>query len=469
MRIARPDVAVIGAGFTGVAVAIRLLRTLPDGASLLLIGTPRATGHGYAYGTELPDHLLNVRAGRMSVVSDEPRHFVAWLKQRGHHDADLEESYQPRPLYGDYLRDTLRKSISAQRGRMSAEVREGTVIDVERQGDGFGVQFSDGERVLAKAVILATGNARGEFPFPIAVAAEAQDFMIREPFFDYRIKTIAPECRVLLVGTGLTMVDQLLRLEANGHRGEILAVSRHGLLPAAHPQRSRAVRQPRLPVGAGLGGLLRSLIADAKQAAREGDDWQSLMDGLRPQVARLWNDLSEEERQRFLRHAEAFWSVHRHRMAPQIGARIDEMRAAGRFAVRAGRVLAVRVAGQGLTVAFRPRGETDTELLAADWIVNCSGIRAAGPRTDRFIAALVGRGLARPARVGGGIDVTTESGVIDRDGNTVDGLYAAGPLTVGTFYEITAVPEIRAQAVGVARAVTDFLAATRGADARAST
>ena len=76
------DVAIIGAGFTGVALAIQLIRSLPAGARIVLIGSPQETGRGQAYGTERPEHLLNVRAERMGLFPDDPSHFVRWLKRQ---------------------------------------------------------------------------------------------------------------------------------------------------------------------------------------------------------------------------------------------------------------------------------------------------------------------------------------------------------------------------------------------------
>jgi len=41
---------------------------------------------------------------------------------------------------------------------------------------------------------------------------------------------------VLILGTGLTMVDYVLSLLLEGHKGPIIAISRRGLLPQAHRQ-----------------------------------------------------------------------------------------------------------------------------------------------------------------------------------------------------------------------------------------
>ena len=64
---------------TGTALAIQLARRLPPQSRVLLVGTPKATGRGLAYGTDNPEHVLNVRAERMSLFPDDPGHFVRWL------------------------------------------------------------------------------------------------------------------------------------------------------------------------------------------------------------------------------------------------------------------------------------------------------------------------------------------------------------------------------------------------------
>jgi uncharacterized NAD(P)/FAD-binding protein YdhS len=52
----------------------------------------------------------------------------------------------------------------------------------------------------------------------------------------------------------------------------------------------------------------------------------------------LWQRLPQAERQRFLRHLRAYWEVHRHRMAPEIAARIGDLRQSGQLETRAGTI-----------------------------------------------------------------------------------------------------------------------------------
>ena len=52
----------------------------------------------------------------------------------------------------------------------------------------------------------------------------------------------------------------------------------------------------------------------------------------------------------------------------------------------------------------------------------------------------------RPDALSLGLDVTQNCALIDRDGAISRRLFAVGPVTKGTFWEMTAVPDIRQQA-----------------------
>src|SRR5204862_1268110 len=86
----------------------------------------------------------------------------------------------------------------------------------------------------------------------------------------------------LLIGTGLTMVDLVLSLDAAGHKGRIVALSRRGLIPRSHAEFDPApVDRDRVPTG--LRPLFRWL---RKRSAEVG--WRAAVDSLRPYSHPLW-------------------------------------------------------------------------------------------------------------------------------------------------------------------------------------
>jgi uncharacterized NAD(P)/FAD-binding protein YdhS len=457
------DVLVLGAGFTGTALTVQLARRLPAPSRILLIGSPGAIGRGLAYGTDNPLHLLNVRAERMSLFPDDPGHFVRWLERHPPSPGRrrLAGTYAPRRLYGRYLRDTLNEAIASARTRVRVETLEATATEVVRREHGHEVRTASGQHFAGRVAALCLGNGAADFPFDVRPTdAAVRDRLIADPWSDYRMRAIRPEHRVLFVGSGLTMVDQVLALDAAGHGGPLAAISRHGLLPAPHlpvrtePSSIALPRRGRLTLLALFG-----LVVDAaRDEAAAGRDWRSVIDGLRPRTQELWARLDAADRRRLLRHLAAFWSVHRHRMPPEAAARIAALRDGGRLTVAAGRVLAVGKASRGVLVAFRPRGGETVELWPFDWIVNCSGSAASLPEEAKpVIRQLVASGLGRADALDHGVEVAADGAVIGRSGVPTPGLYALGPLTMARFFEILAVPEIRIQCDAVAGTIAAHL------------
>src|SRR3954470_20694225 len=110
-----PTFAIVGAGFSGMAVAVQMLRRLQSPARICLINRSLSFGRGLAYGTNSPSHLLNVPAGRMRVDPANESGFIDYLRSRGlaYKGAD----FVPRSLYVDYLeRCLLRAQAGAKEG-----------------------------------------------------------------------------------------------------------------------------------------------------------------------------------------------------------------------------------------------------------------------------------------------------------------------------------------------------------------
>jgi uncharacterized NAD(P)/FAD-binding protein YdhS len=381
-------VAVVGGGLSGVFAARELLAY--PGHEVVLIDPSARPGRGLAYGTARPWHLLNSPAAAMSADADRPDEFVKWCQARDPQTRPTD--FVPRSWYGDYLTEVLQETDRTSEGRLT--VYRGRVERIF-EGRTYALLLADGVVIPADQVVLAVGNApkpggRGVDPWQPGVLENL------------------PDGPVVLWGTGLTAVDVALTLARLG-RTEIVAVSRHGLLPQRH-------RTPTPLEKVELSGSLSQML----RKLRGADDWRAAFDALRPRWDELWQRLSSAERERFLRHLARYWEVHRHRMAPAVADEIDALLASGTLTVRR-----VGVPVEGVEI-------------------DCTGPGRAAD--DPLVRTLIAEGLARPGPHGLGLDVTAEGELIGREGRPNPALWTIGPARRGVFWETTAAPEIREQA-----------------------
>lgn len=429
-------VAIIGAGFSGTLLAINLLRH--DGPRATLIERGGAAGQGVAYGMAQPDHLLNVRAANMSAFPDRPDHFVRWLAERG--DGQGGADFVPRATYGAYLRDLLASAQAAAPGRLT--IVAGEAVDCS----GGTVRLRDGRTVVADVAVLAVGNLAPQVP-PGLDAVAGSPAYVGNPWEARATAGLGDEDCVLLIGTGLTMVDVVLTLEARGFGGRMVALSRRGLLPHRHapatPGDPPLTDRPRPP----LSDLVRT-VRNRGQAI----GWRSAIDELRPFTQGIWAAADGEERSRFLRHLRPWWDIHRHRLAPAVADRIAALVDSGRLTVLAGKTCDAAPAEDGIDVRWRPRGIDVAQTLHVTRTIACTGPQGDLARTDEpLLAHLHAAGRIRPDPEHLGIEVESTGRVVRADGASDDALFAIGPMTRGAFWEIVAVPDLRRQVWDVAR------------------
>ncbi|MBS0295029.1 MAG: FAD/NAD(P)-binding protein [Proteobacteria bacterium] len=439
--MASPEtIAIVGAGYTGALLAVQLLRRTP--ARVLLIERRSVFGLGLAYGTGCPAHLLNVRSGRMSAFPDDASHFVRWLQDNRPELADP-DGFAPRMVYGEYVRATLDAQEAASPGRFERVSGEVTAIDAD--GQGVQLKLADGRRLSADRCVLALGNAPPDPAGAAGLTPGASDRFINDPWAPGALATVKPADEVLLIGSGLTMIDVALALDAQGWLGRALALSRRGLLPRPHDA-TQSHAQPWPPVDASLSQRAKAFRARARTIG-----WGEAMDEIRPFNQALWRAADSSERRRFLRHLRPWWDVHRHRTATEIGARIQAMIEARTLSVGAGRVVKAETRPAGVWIDWRPRGATETRHDRFDRVINCTGPLSDLNRSpDPLHRDLLDRGVARIDRERLGLDVDAGLRVIDGEGRAHRRLYAVGPITRGEAWEIIAVPEIRGQVAELA-------------------
>lgn len=438
----REHVAIIGGGFSGSLLAVNLLRH--NGPHATLIERRPHTARGVAYSAAHPDHLLNVRAENMSALPDDPGHFVRWLEQ---HHAGL-SGFVPRLVYGDYLDALLQETVERSNGRL--RIVHGEARDIVPHGGHVHVTLANGHVLTADSAVLAPGNLAPHTPNGLEPAALPPGTYVADPWHGDILDGLVRDDTVLVLGTGLTMVDVVLLLEANGFRGRIIALSRHGLVPHAHAEgvlRTHRAERPE-PTASGLLHALRDRATCV--------DWRAAVDELRPFTQGIWRAMDVAERGRFLRHLRPWWDVHRHRLAPSVARRIEAMRRDGRLTVLAGKIKGSYAEGGHALLRYRPRHSDHICTIRARRIVNGTGPQGDLSATDEpLLHALAGRGMLRPDALRLGMDVDPDSRAIGRDGTASDRLLVVGPMTRGAFWEIVAVPDIRRQAWSVARRLSN--------------
>lgn len=436
------DVAIIGGGFSGVLQAINLLRHQGPRA-ILIERHDGQLARGVAYSAAHPGHLLNVRAGNMSAFPDDPGHFVRWLGTHGGGDA---ASFVSRGIYGRYLADLLAEAASISGNRI--RIVHGDAVDVAWHPSGrAAIRLAGGETVTADRVVLALGNLPPHAPPELDTATLPAACYAPDPWTGNIADGLAPTDRVLLVGTGLTAVDAALLLRDRGFVGNILALSRRGLAPRTHdlsapPPVERTDRPP-----AALSDLVRSVRHHA-----EAQGWRAAVDALRPMTQTMWAAAPDDVRERFLRHLRPYWDVHRHRLAPEIAARIRDMVSDGQLRFAAGKICGTAIAGTAADIQWRMRG---TDVIRTDRfrrIINCTGPQGDLLRSDEpLLRNLLASGHIRPDRLRLGLDLDSQARVIDASGRPQDALLAIGPMTRGGLWEIVAVPDLRHQTWSLAR------------------
>jgi len=414
------DVAVIGGGFSGLSVVLHLAMYRPA----LRIGWVRGheAGFGLAYRTTDPTHLLNVRAQRMSAWAKFDDDFVHWLHRR--HPARYGATdFVPRRVYAEYLAH-LDAELPATVQRIDAQA-ERAMLDGRWQ-----LILDSGATLSADHCVLATGNPAIRDPMWADGPRLVRDFWAWRLDPAWQMPPMSSDSRVLIVGSGLSAADAAMSLLDAGYAGELLMMSPSGRLPQLH------AAAPPSPVDAAA-QLSRKASAlhyfsTLRRLAGE-HDWRAIVDDLRCHSSALWRALDLPEQRRFMRHAWSLWNQHRHRMAPQVHARLVAHR---RFSVQAARVMGVDADGRAYV---RRRGCGDTSMQA-DLVINCSGpAYASGLLGSALMRGLLADGLVHAHPSGLGI-ATPE----------VDGLHAIGPLLLGERLETTAVPELRQQADAIA-------------------
>lgn len=454
------DFLIIGGGLSGTMLAVQLLR-LPGQRKIVIIEPRAELGRGEAYSAVELGHTLNGNAARMSVDPDNPDDLTQWLTEHiagggwpesAEQAVPLSELFPPRGLFGVYVQQRLAeaRAIGAQHGSSVEHIRA-EVTDLVSATDSVQLSLSDGQTLNGAYAVLATGM------FPAArtpqKASSGLNAAALDPWDVAAMRLLDPQSTVLIIGSGLTMVDAVVSLEQAGHRGPIKVFSRHGLLPHVRRQppvwvdflgADHSLRTPRQ--------LLRELRLQCQTAIAQGIDWQAPLDTVRVHIARLWSQATDEQRRQFVRHVRPWWECHHHRSPPLSAQLLERLHGAGRLTIEAASFKGLEPSPEGgVGIRIRLRGESETRVVHGAALINSSGIEYDWRRVARPLPQqLLARGLVQPGPLALGIAAAADGAVLDAEGHAARRLFAMGPPLRGMWWESTAVTDVALQAKALA-------------------
>jgi uncharacterized NAD(P)/FAD-binding protein YdhS len=407
-------------------------------------------GRGIAYAPAQYPYILNVPAGRMSISSRDPLEFLKFVRNTV--AGATEDDFLPRSLYGEYLESMLAAAELSSPPHVQLQRVRGEVCAIERTGgtSPFNVKLEDETCLTADDVVLALGNPPPA-SFPEIGVLHGSGRYVADPWGS------PPEFRpgetALLIGTGLSMADAVLAGSAAG-AGQVTfhAISRHGLVPPSQTAfRHTGLDDNGTPLLRAAAFSARQLLRAVRdlsyEVQRRGGDWREAITAVRSLAPTLWQRLPHRERQRFLRHARAYWEVHRHRLPQETLQKFEQLRQKDKLHIHAGRILGFEIADDRIGVRWKPRGSDASQTLLVDRVINCTGADYDVSRSrNPLIRSLLEQGLATADSLRLGLRTGPNGALLDSRNRAATNLYYIGPMLRADHWECTAAQELRVHA-----------------------
>lgn len=447
------EVAIIGGGFSGSLTAIQLLRNSKD-ISVKLINCENPSPQGIAFSTERTEHLLNVPAGRMSAFPDKPSHFIEWLISKKEFEQYITPSIAseciPRFIYGIYLKEIFQNFISHKQ----LTIINQKAVNILRSGSKFIVHLNNDTSLTASHIVLAMGNYLPADPkIPNHSFFKSQRYF-QNPWDQTYLKRAGKMKNVLIIGTGLTMVDCVLSLNRDGFNGKIVAVSPRGYSPASHAETSAYPDFYPEIEKLSLKEIVAVTRKHLKIAASQNILWNAVIDSIRPHVQKIWQNFSAKDKKQFVHHLRHIWGVARHRLPVAVYKELENLSDTGKLEIIGGRIKNIEETKTGVVASVQLRKTTDINRINADIVINCTGPQINYfELEDELVINLLSHKLIMADELKMGVSALSNGKVLKNINEVSPDIYAIGSLLRGVLWETTAVPEIRVQAKNIAEQI----------------
>lgn len=445
------DATIIGGGFSGTCTLLNILRFAKKPLKLALLERkPAFLGTGLAYNSTVidPVHILNRHPSAMSIFVDEPEHFINWL---GSVDkTNWPPAYQllnknsysvPRPVFGLYLKDSLRKELAQSRSNIKI-ITEAAISAVPRGGNVV-LGLGSGNKLKTRQLVLATGNVLvKKMPFTKNIENDSRYIADRWSVeAKGKVAAIPQNGEVLILGTGAAMFDTLCNLNTQNHKGKIVALSRNGNVNGFY-------REGYLPEKANIPIPLFTEVElqDAEVFARRIINEYQKAEAALPDDGRLKSEeimlaweaaipaivsrMPEAVVKTLLDRYGSLLATMRLGLLPETVRHYTALSERGQIELIAGNIISMAPAEDGIAVTYKSNGNEVSKVFSS--VINCMGqeldytkIAASEPLWGSLIS---NQALTAPHPMGYGITVGTRGELKTASGVLTPQIITVGPM-----------------------------------------
>lgn len=444
--------AIIGAGFSGTSLVANLIKQEKTHLFLsplkILLIEKNKFAQGIAYSTKSPSHILNIRAKQMGAFFDDQNHFVRWARKKDKHLSS--NSYVPRMFYAEYLHEILLEAEKNQSKRCSIERLLGEIVSIHPSNNKFELNFKNNTKIQADFVVLATGNYLSPHP-PVT----DKRFINHPDYYRNPYQQIYPNnSDILIIGTGLSMVDQVLHLASVGYKGKIHALSRRGHLPLSWKKNKipfRKLSQKKLAVFTSLHTTLKWFRFIRKKIKEE--DFETILH-VYGYLLKNIETFDRKEFKRCERHCSRYLRRIIHQIPYESYSILQDLIANQKLLIHAGKLLKIDGSSHEFKVFFQPQYKRETEVLKVGKIINCMNLGISFTEIqDPLLNSLFNKGIIRPNSSNLILDTSDIYQIVNSAGKEIEGMFAIGAVNKTKLSTARSVPIIRKESYSLAEII----------------
>ncbi|MDZ7834884.1 MAG: FAD/NAD(P)-binding protein [Alkalibacterium sp.] len=455
------EIGIIGLGVAGISILKEIDRQADkdtkEQLKITVFSKDEGFGTGFPYQPDDEALLINQYTETMSIDPDDHRDFLNWIRRTKKLD-HLEKTHLPRYLFGEYLFDISRELMN----KLNVTVVREEVTDIVRQeNDQYRIKTCHLEKTV-DSVHLSIGHLAYQDPYGL----KDQKNYIHNPYPAERNLNFPDEpVKVAVIGTGLTAIDAYLYIRKYYPKARLTFLSldeRFASVRAEEPEtenrylrREKVLRHLQQEKGEltldhvrvwfekeaqeqnidltwvwkHLGeGTIEGLKLDLDHLEELGR-FQAIIHNMRDCYTLLWNALSDNEKDRFLKQYSRKWAMFKAPIPQRTAYLLIKEVSEGMVRVFSG-IQSIRKEKQSFKVTF-----DDLRAESFDFIVNGTGQQKDLTKQlalqQPLIRKLVASGLLAPCRYGGILIDYPAMTAVSSDGEALGDFRIYGQLVSG--------------------------------------